>query len=94
MTLDELLARQQSLLIRSGELRVSLAYQIQFLKTPLAVADQARQGVQWLQQNPKIPLGILLASAVFKPRRVFRLARKALWAYGLFRRAKSFLPPI
>lgn len=71
--------RQQQLLVRSAELRVTLAHQAQALEGPLAVADQARAGARWLYRHPEWPLGALALLALLRPRRALRLAGR-LWS--------------
>lgn len=88
---DELARRQQQLLIRSAELRVTLAHQAQVLQTPLAAADQVRAGVQWLRRHPQWPLGALVLLALKRPRRVFGWASRLLWGWGLYQRARDWL---
>lgn len=87
----ELAARQQQLLIRSAELRVTLAHQSQTLQGPLALADQAVSSVHWLRSHPQWPLGALLLLAVIRPRRALAWAGRLWWGWGLYQRARSWL---
>lgn len=88
---DELAAHQQRLLIRSAELRVTLVHQAQGLQGPLALADQAVSGAQWLRNHPQWPLGALLALAVLRPRRALAWATRLWWGWGLYRKASRWL---
>ena len=88
---DELAARQQRLLIRSAELRVTLAHQAQALQGPLALADQAVSGARWLRSHPRWPLGALLAVAVLRPRRALAWATRLWWGWDLYKKARSWL---
>lgn len=91
MNNDELLLRQQRLLMRSSELRLNLADQAQVFKRPLAVADQAQAGLQWLYRNPQWPLGALLALVVLRPRRAIILGGRFWWAWGAFKRVRNWM---
>lgn len=71
--------RQQQLLARSTELRASVAQQSQGLKKPLAFADKAREGLQWIYRNPVLPLGVGLVLAVALPKRTMLIWGGRLW---------------
>jgi hypothetical protein len=85
------LLRRRRLLKRSAELRVTMAQQAQGLKTPLALADQLRAGVQWLVRHPEWPLGVAVALAVARPKRALRLAGRLWWVWTSLRRVQSWL---
>lgn len=91
MNNDELVLRQQRLLMRSAQLRIALADQAQIFKKPLAVADQARSSLQWLYRNPQWPLGALLVLFLLRPRRVILWGGRAWWAWTAFNRARSWV---
>lgn len=88
---DELALRQQQLLLRSAELRVTLAHQAQALQASLALADQAWAGAQWLRQHPLFPLGALALLALTRPRRMLRWASRVLWGWKLYQRGRAWL---
>jgi hypothetical protein len=91
----EVLRRREQLILRSGLLRTQWSQQIQVLRRPLGVADQARAGVQWLMQHPEWPLGVAALIFVLRPGRALRWASYGLQGYGLYRRAQRLLnrPP-
>ena len=91
MNNDELVARQQRLLVRSAQLRLTLADQAQVFKAPLAVADQAQAGLQWLYRNPLWPLGALLLLVIVRPRRTILLGGRLWWAWATFKRVRNWL---
>lgn len=95
MNNDDLALRQQRLLMRSAQLRLTLANQTQVFKTPLAVADQARKVLQWLYRNPQWPLGALLVLVVVRPRRTIIWGGRLWWAWKTFKRARNWMakPP-
>lgn len=91
MSNDDLVLRQQRLLMRSIELRINLADQAQVFKQPLAVADQARAALQWLYRNPQWPLGALLVVAVLRPRRAIIWSSRFLLAWRSFKRVRNWI---
>ena len=91
MYTDELMVRQQQLLARSAQLRFTLAEQAQVLQRPLALLDQARHGLRWLQRNPQWPLGAVLVLLVLRPRRILLWTGRVWWAWGTFKRVRSWL---
>jgi hypothetical protein len=89
---DELLRRREQLLVRSSLLRDDWSRQVQALRGPLGVADQARAGAQWLLRHPEWPIGVALVIVVLRPRRVLRWAGYALQGYGIYRRVQRLTP--
>ena len=86
--------RRQRLLVRSAELRSTLAGQSEVLKAPLALADQVRSGLQWLYRHPEWPLGALVAVAVLRPKRALRWAGRLWWAWTSLRRAQNWMAAV
>lgn len=91
MNNDELALRQQRLLARSAELRLTLTNQGQVFKTPLALVDQVQAGLQWLYRNPQWPLGALLALVVLRPRRAILWGGRFWWAWKTLSRAQKWV---
>jgi len=91
MSNDDLVLRQQRLLMRSVGLRSNLTDQAQVFKRPLAVADQARAALQWLYRNPQWPLGALVVVAVLKPRRAIIWSGRFLLAWRSFKRVQNWI---
>jgi hypothetical protein len=89
MTTDELILRQQQLLVRSAQLRSDFASQVQIVKRPLAVVDQARAGLQWLCRNPQWPVGALAVLVVLRPRRTLIWGGRIWWAWKAVQRART-----
>lgn len=90
MNNDELLLRQQRLLARSSQLRLTLADQAQVFKSPLALVDQLRNGLQWVYRNPHWPLGAMLVLAVMRPRRALMWGGRMWWGWKMFQRARKW----
>jgi hypothetical protein len=88
---DELSRRQQQLLIRSAELRVTLAHQAQVLQAPLALADKVGTAARWLREHPQWLLGALVLLALKRPRRILRWASRLMWGWQLYQRARDWL---
>jgi hypothetical protein len=95
---EELLRRRERLLLRSAILRQDWSQQVQVLRAPLGVADQARAATRWLVQHPEWPLGAALLLVLLRPGRVLRWASYAWQGYGVYRRVQRVmarpLPPV
>lgn len=88
---QQLTDRKQQLLIRSAELRIAFGHEARALQAPLAVADQAVAGVQWLRAHPVWPLGSVALLAALRPRRVLGWGARLWWGWRLVRRARGWL---
>ncbi|MDD5334462.1 MAG: YqjK-like family protein [Rhodoferax sp.] len=91
MNRDELILRQQQLLVRSAELRLGLADQAQVFKRPLAVVDTANQGLRWLYGNPQWSLAALAILVVLRPRRTLVWGRRLWSAWRMLKRAQDWV---
>lgn len=91
MNNDDLTVRQQQLLARSAQLRMVLADQAQVLQRPLAMADQARGGLQWLYRNPQWPLGVLALLVLVRPRRAMTWGGRLWWAWKAYKQTQHWL---
>lgn len=85
-----LVQRQQQLLLRSAELRHTLARQAQALHSPLAVADQLRTGLSWLRRHPAWPLSALALLVFKRPRRVLRWLPRLLGGWQIYRQLRDW----
>ena len=94
---DELLRHRERLLLRSAMLRQDWSQQVQVLRAPFGVADQARAATRWLVQHPEWPLGAAVLLVLLRPGRVLRWASYAWQGYGVYRRVQRVmarsLPP-
>jgi hypothetical protein len=88
---DELLRRRERLLLRSAMLRQDWSTQVQVLRKPLGLADQAREATQWLVRHPEWPLGAALLLVLLRPGRVLRWASLGLQGYGVYRRVQRVM---
>lgn len=87
----DLLQRQQALLRRSQQLRLSLAEDARVLERPLALADRVAAGARWLYCHPQWPVGVLTAMAVLRPRRALRWGRRVWWGWRTYRKTLRLL---
>lgn len=81
MNPDDLRLRQQRLLIRSTELRLTLSQQLQSLQRPAAWADQLQARWVWLYQHPQWPAAALVALLVLRPKRLLTWTGKLWWLW-------------
>lgn len=88
---DDLMRRRERLLLRSAQLRAEWAMQVEVLRAPLGVADQARAATRWLAQHPEWPLGAALLVVLLRPARALRWASYAWQGYGMVRRVQRLL---
>lgn len=86
-----LIERQQRLLARSELLRDSLGRQSVVIQSPLAVADQVRDGMQWLYRHPQWPAAAVAVLLVLKPSRVISWGGRLWWAWTSFQKANKLL---
>jgi hypothetical protein len=86
-----LLQRREQLMLRSTRLRQDLSTQVQVLRRPLGVVDQARDGLHWLARHPEWPLGVALLLVLMRPGRVLRWSSYALQGYALYRRVQRVM---
>ena len=88
MTPDDLTLRQQRLLVRSAELRLTMAQEMQVLQRPLALADRVYRGIGWLGRNPQWPAGILLALCALRPQRAIQWGKHLWWVWAAVRQLR------
>jgi len=91
MKQNDLALRQQRLLVRSAQLRLVLGDQAQVLRRPLALADQAKAGLQWLCRNPQWPLGALVFVVLVRPRRALVWGGRLWWGWKTFKQTQKWL---
>lgn len=88
---QELALRRQSLVVRSGQLRLTLAAQAEVLRAPLALVDTARDGLEWLRRNPYAVVGPVMLLAALRPARALRWAGRLWWGWRTFRQSGRWL---
>ena len=83
--------RREALRLRSAELRVSIAHDLQALQAPAAWVDRGLSGLRWLRAHPALPIGDAVALAVLRPRRAMRWGARLWWGWRLWQRAARLL---
>ncbi len=79
MTKKTPITKQKHLLVRSAELRSSVAQETQNLKKPLAMADKLRSGAKWASAHPVLPLAAGLVLTLVLPKRAVLVWGGRLW---------------
>lgn len=87
----QLQVRRAQLMERSQALRWRLSGQAQALERPLALADGARRGIDWLRARPRWLLGLAALPLLLRPRRALGWGLKLWWGWGLWRRVRTAL---
>ncbi len=85
--------RQQSLLLRSAELRGQLARDAMVWQPPLALADRVHAGWRWLRAHPEGPLAAVAVLLVLRPRRALRWGWRLWSGWRLWQRLQRRLQP-
>jgi hypothetical protein len=85
---QELLARREQLLARSDQLRRGLAEQIHAYRQPLAWAQRAEGGWQWLRAHPQWVVGGVAVLVVLRPWRAWRWGSGILGAWSVWQRVQ------
>lgn len=83
--------RQHHLLLRSAQLRGTLASQVAQLQAPLALVDTGWAVARWLRQNPYAVIGPALLLAALRPARALRWAGRLWWGWRAFRQTGRWL---
>ena len=78
--LVELALKKQRLQLKSAILRDAFAAQASAWAPAFAAADQVRAGINWLRRHPVLPVAVLVALLVARPRAVLRLAGRG-WIF-------------
>ncbi|MBP9218232.1 MAG: YqjK-like family protein [Sterolibacterium sp.] len=82
----ELALRKQRLLLKSASLRLDLANQVGTLSPAFAAVDRLRAAGRWLRRHPQVPVAVLTALLVARPRAVFRWAQRGWFLWQVVRR--------
>lgn len=88
---DDLQLRRQLLLLRSAQLRLTLAQQSQVFRKPLALVDQARQALRWLADHPAWPLGTAVLLVVLRPARAISWGAGLWQAWRIYQQARGLI---
>jgi len=86
----ELALKKQRLQLRSAALREQMAEQAKVLDPVFLAADRVGNAIGWLRRHPELIVAALVAIAVARPRRAFRWARRAFFAWQTWRRLQNW----
>jgi len=87
----ELKLKKERLLAESAARRSDLARHARGLEPVFRAADRVRDGVSWLRRHPALPVAVLAALVVARPRGIVRWARRGIVAWQVLRRANRWL---
>jgi hypothetical protein len=89
----QLQARAAQLAQRSDALRLRLSGEAQALERPLALADRAHGGIDWLKARPRWLLAVAAAPLLLRPRRALGWGLKLWWGWRLWQRIRAIGKP-
>lgn len=78
--------------MQSATLRRSFAYHALALQPAFGVADRGRAALLWLRLHPALPVAVLVALLVARPRAVLRWARRGWLIWLTLRKLRGYLP--
>lgn len=89
----ELALKKQRLLLRSAQLRQAFAEQTRPLSPLLITVDRVHAGIRWLGRHPALPVAVVTALLVARPRAVFRWLRRGWFLWQALRSLRSRSAP-
>lgn len=81
--------KKQRLLMQIAAQRNDFARYAQPLEPLFGAADRVRAGLLWLKRHPGIPVAVVTALAVARPRALFRWARRGWFAWQMISRLRA-----
>lgn len=95
--LVELALKKQRLQLRSAALRETFAGHAAFWRPAFAVADRLHAGYLWLRRHPAVPVAVLVALLVARPRTALRWLKRGFFAWQSLDKLQNLLsvkPPV
>jgi hypothetical protein len=89
--LVELALKKQRLQLKSAILRSAFAEQAMTWAPAFAAADRIREGVAWMRRHPVLPVAMLVALLVARPRALLRGAAGAWVVWRGWQRLRGAL---
>jgi hypothetical protein len=86
----ELALKKQRLQLRSAVLRAQMRDQGRALAPVFQAADKVGNAINWLRWHPEVSVVAVVAVVVARPRRAFRWARRAFFAWQVWRRLQNW----
>ena len=77
----ELALKKQRLLTQSAALRADFAHYAEPLTPLFGAADRVHAVLRWVKNHPALPVAILVATLVARPRAIFRWARRGWFVW-------------
>ncbi len=87
----ELALKKQRLRLKSAALRADFADHANAWAPALSAADRVQAGIIWLRRHPVLPLAVLVALLVARPRAMLRLAGRSWLVWRGVQRLRSAL---
>ena len=87
----ELALKKQRLQMLCAVQRDAFAYHARAWTPAFAVADQVRAGIGWLRRHPALPIALLVALLVARPRTLLRFAGRGWFLWRGFKRLQGAL---
>lgn len=79
--LVELALKKQRLQIRSAALRADFSSHAAAWRPVFAIADQGQAALLWLRRHPAVPVAVLVALLVARPRVLLRWLKRGFFAW-------------
>lgn len=95
--LVELALKKQRLQIRSAALRTDFSSHAAAWRPVFAIADQGQAALLWLRRHPAVPVAVLVALLVARPRGLLRWLKRGFFAWQAVAKLRVLLsarPPI
>ena len=89
--LVELALKKQRLRLKSAALRDSFADHAGVWAPTFAAADRIQAGIGWLRRHPALPIAVLVALLVARPRAILRLAGRGWFFWSGLKRMRGIL---
>lgn len=95
--LVELALKKQRLQIRSAALRADFSSHAAAWRPVFAIADQGQAALLWLRRHPAVPVAVLVALLVARPRVLLRWLKRGFFAWQVLAKLRVLLsarPPV
>jgi len=87
----ELALKKQRLQLKSATLRSKLANQAGAWAPAFAAADQVWTGIAWLRRHPALPIALIAALLLARPRALLRIASRGWFFWRGWKRLRDVL---
>jgi hypothetical protein len=90
----EIALKKQRLQFRAEMQRENMMRRLEGFESVLDIADTVREQFRWARENAPLLSAGLLILVLRKPRRAFRLARRAWLGWAIYRRGAGIIEPL